>query len=183
MCGGRGGRLLRMRMGASGRSLSCGHEGMYYRLVYNIKNESRKNYPLRTESYLRRYPTRWPLLLSLKGSPFRSLGNTDVLSHIYPGITAIAYLEYHLTVQTSLSYSNMDSQSPNDPMDLDHGEGSPGPLQDIAEQSPSSQVQDLEEAAVSSLTSAASDIRFTSKSPTPSPPPGLLEELAELQGE
>ncbi|KAL2796399.1 hypothetical protein BJX66DRAFT_336151 [Aspergillus keveii] len=75
----------------------------------------------------------------------------------------------------------MDSQSPNDPMDLDHGEGSPDPLQDIAEQSPSSQVQDLEEAAVSSLTSAASDIRFTSKSPTPSPPPGLLEELAELQ--
>jgi hypothetical protein len=68
-------------------------------------------------------------------------------------------------------------------MDLDHGEGSSDPLQDIAEQSPSSQVQDLEEAAVSSLTSAASDIRFTSKSPTPSPPPGLVEELAELQGE
>ncbi|KAL3452076.1 hypothetical protein BJX65DRAFT_303789 [Aspergillus insuetus] len=75
----------------------------------------------------------------------------------------------------------MDSQSPNDHMDLDHGDGFPDPLEDIAEQSPSSQVQDLEDVAVSFLTSAASDIRFSSKSPTPTPPPGLLEELAGLQ--
>jgi hypothetical protein len=77
----------------------------------------------------------------------------------------------------------MDSQSPNGQIILNHGDGSPDPLQDIAEQSPSSQVQDLEDVAVSSLTSAASDIRFTSKTPTPTPPPGLLVELAELQGE
>ncbi|CEL03117.1 hypothetical protein ASPCAL04274 [Aspergillus calidoustus] len=75
----------------------------------------------------------------------------------------------------------MDSQSPDEPRSPHHGDGSPDPLQDIGEQSPSPRVRNLEDAAVSSLTSTASDIRFTSKSPTPTPPPGLLEELAELQ--